>query len=158
MRCGAGIPVGDDAVRVEHEHRVVGDAHDQQLEAAFRLLALVRLPDQLGIGAGELGGSLGDLGLQAQLVLAQRLLDLAAALDLLLRRAIEPRLVDGDGGLRGDRRHDALGARVEHAGVGMAEEQAAQHLAGARHHRHREIAARPADGPCGMPWYGAFLP
>ena len=32
---GAGVPIGDDAVRIEHVERMVGDAIDEQAEAAL---------------------------------------------------------------------------------------------------------------------------
>ena len=147
---GAGVPVGDDAVRIEHEQRVVGDALDEGLEAALGMGAPFGLLDEFGVGAGELGGALGNLGLEQLLVLAQRFLDFAAATDLLLRGAVEPRLVDRDRRLHRDGGDDALGAVVEHAGLGMTKEQAAQHLAGTRHDRGREIAAT-GRWPLGWP-------
>ena len=138
---GAGVPVGDDAVGVEHVDRVVAHALDQMLEAALGALALGGLLDQPRIGRRKLRRAHADLAFQALLALPQRLFDAPPARDLVLRGAVEPGLVDRDRGLDGDGRHDALGAIVEHAGLGMAEEQPAQHLAGARDHRHREIAA-----------------
>jgi hypothetical protein len=61
--------------------------------------------------------------------------------DLALRRLVKARVVDGDGGLRGDPGDDALRALGEHGGRAVAEEEAAERLARARHHGHREIAA-----------------
>jgi len=55
----AGIPVADDAGRVQHEERVVPDAFDQELEAPFGPLALLRFFHQLGIRGGKLGRAFG---------------------------------------------------------------------------------------------------
>ena len=65
-----------------------------------------------------------------------------AAGDLALRRLVQARVVHGrppPGPRR--RRRAARRARVNTVHVGMAEEQSAHHLAGARDDRHREIAA-----------------
>ena len=124
----ARVPARHRAVRIEHVDRVVGDALHQQAEIA---LAVAQLRDRmLGLG-----------GLRRRAAAAQERLDRLAALDLVLGGAIEPRVVDGDGGVRGDafREHLMLGG--EAAGLRMAEEQSAHHLARARHHGYREIGA-----------------
>ena len=46
-------------LRIEHVERVVGDALDEELEAALGVFALVGLLDQPRIGAGKLGRALG---------------------------------------------------------------------------------------------------
>ena len=138
---GAGVPVGDDAVGIEHVQGVVPHALDEMLEAALGAFALGGLLDQPRIGRRQLRRAYADLAFQALLALPQRLFGAPPARDLVLRGAVELGLVDGDRGLDGDGRHDTLGAIVENAGLGMTEEQPAQNLAGARDHRHREIAA-----------------
>jgi hypothetical protein len=54
------------------------------LEPTLGTGALGRFLDKLGVRGSKLGRALGDLGLQALLVLAQGVLDLAAALDLVV--------------------------------------------------------------------------
>ena len=96
------------------------------------------------------------LGLGARGALA--LEQLLALLGRLLRRFVQPRVVDRDAGLRGDADDEPLGALGEHAGVRVAEEQPADHLAGARDRPARRGSCAPAGGPCGMPWCGAIVP
>jgi hypothetical protein len=40
MRWGAGIPIRDDAVRIQHEDCVIGDAADKKPKASFALAKL----------------------------------------------------------------------------------------------------------------------
>src|SRR5262245_777662 len=143
----ARVPVADDAVGIEHEHGVVADALDQQLEPTLRLLPLFGLGNEPGIGGGEFDGALADPALEALLALAQRRLDPAPAPDFLLRGPVQSGFVDGDGSLAGNGPDDAFRPLVEHTRLRMPEEQAAQHLAGASHHGHRQINSAPANGP-----------
>ena len=71
-----------------------------------------------------------------------------ALLGRLLRRFVEPRIVDGDARLRRHTDHESLGALGEHVGLRVAEEQPADDLAGTRPHRHRHVAAH-RQMPCG---------
>ena len=119
---GAGVPVGDDAVGVEHVQGVVPHALDEMLEAPLGVFALGGLLDQPRIGRRQLRRAYADLAFQALLALPQRLFGAPPARDLVLRGAVELGLVDGDRGLDGDGRHYALGAIVENAGLRMAEE------------------------------------
>ena len=57
------------------------------------------------------------------------------------RFLVDARVVDRDRSLRGDADDDPLGAGIEHAGSRVAEQQAADRLAAAQLHRHREIAS-----------------
>ena len=96
-------------------------------------------------------------GPEAGLALAQGGLGLAALGDLGLSGLIEPGVVDRDRRLGGDAGDEALGALAEHAGLRVAEEQAAEDLARARDDRHRQIAAH-RQVALGMPWCGALWP
>ncbi len=73
--------------------------------------------------------------------LAQRRFRTLAAGDLPLGRVVQPGVVDPCGGLGRNGDDELLGALCEHAGVRMTEEQAADHLPGAGHDRHGQIAA-----------------
>ena len=121
----AGIPAHDIAARIDHEDCVVGHRVDQQgqmllgrLEPcrAHRRTRFERRIDALQFGFG--------LGTRRELALA---------------RLIEPCVVDGDRGLRGDAHQQPLGERRELVGLRMAEEQPAEHLARARHDRHGKV-------------------
>ena len=105
---GAGVPADDVAVDVEHVDRVVDDAAHQLLELQLR--------------AAQLAGALGDALLELFVELPQLLVRLLAL-------AEQVRVVHRDGGLRRDAADDQLVAMSEHARRGMAEEQAAVHLA-----------------------------
>ena len=67
--------------------------------------------------------------------------NLIAGFEFALQRLVKPDIVDGDRSLSGDGGHQPLGALGEHAGLRMAKEESAQHLAASRHYRHGEIAA-----------------
>ena len=58
-----------------------------------------------------------------------------------MRRGVQARVVDRDGGLRRNGHEHPLVSLGEHARLRVAEEQSAVHFAGARDHRHREVAA-----------------
>ena len=58
-----------------------------------------------------------------------------------LHRVEQPRVVDGDRGLRREPCDDALSSVGEHVWLGVAEKQPAEHLAGPADHRDREITA-----------------
>ncbi len=143
------------ALEIAHDDReqiveVMGDAASQMADALhllrltqglLRPLPLKRFRLETGVGGDQLGGPLGDLVLEQLLALAQRDLDALALLDLILRRLVELGLVDRDRRLGRDAGHQAFGAGIEHAGVGMAEKQAAQDLAGLGDHGRCQIAA-----------------
>ena len=112
------------------------DALQRAVEIGHRQQILAQFPQPVAIGDG-----LAHATLQRLVQFAQRVLGLGALGDFRLRRLIEPRVVDGDGRLRRDPHHDALGAGVEYARLRMAEQQAADHLARARDHRRSEVAA-----------------
>jgi hypothetical protein len=115
------------------------------LQAAFEVgLVAAAAPQHLGPAED---------GRQRRALVRQRgqelVLELAGALGLGARqplRFVEPRIVDGHGGLRGDAADDALGALGEAARLRVAEHQAADHGAGAQRHRHRQVAHRRVAG------------
>ena len=131
---GARVPTDDLALGVEHEYRIVRDGLDEKPEATFALL-------QVCGARRELLDTLRDALLQRLVQALQLVLSPSSRLDLALARLVETRIVDGDRRLAGDARHDPFGAIGEDARVGMAEEKAAKHLAGARHDRNSQIAA-----------------
>src|ERR1700692_4639948 len=51
----AGVPVGDDAVRIEHVKRVIGDAAYQQAKMSFAVLQSLGGHAAFGDVAGNLG-------------------------------------------------------------------------------------------------------
>ena len=132
---GAGVPVDDMSIRIEHVDGVVGDALDQQLETAFRVLELRSCwPQAAGHAPSARCSSVSFRTLQLPFCFPARR-------DLPLAGLVEARIVDGDGGLRRQGRHDSLGALGENLRLRMTEEESAQHFAGAGDDRNRKIAA-----------------
>src|SRR4029450_12776251 len=74
---GPGVPIVDDATRIEHVDRVVGDAVHEQLETALGLLSLFGFGHQPGIRRRQFRRALADLSLEALFALAQGRLDLS---------------------------------------------------------------------------------
>ncbi len=72
---GAGIPVGDDAVLVEHENGVIRDAPDEKPEAVFALTKLRQ-------GLGQLSGPFCDAALERLVETPPRLVDFFALAEI----------------------------------------------------------------------------
>ena len=83
---------------------------------------------------------LGDAAFERLVERAEGLLRFHALLDLMLGGPVELRLVDRDRRLRGDALHQALVALLEAAGLGMTEEEAADHFSGAADDGNRKVA------------------
>ena len=108
-----------------------------QLPDRFHLLRLTKRV----LGALPLPGLLGDPLLQGLVHMLEVLLRLAARGDLALGGLVEPCIVDRGGGLPRHADDDPLRPLGEDAGLGMAEEQAADHFARPRYDRDRQIGA-----------------
>ena len=128
----ARIPARDVTERIEHEDRVIGYGVDQQRQMLLGLLE----PRRAG---RELTRAHRRARFEDRVDLLQLGFGLGASGELALARLIKPRIVDGDRGLRGDGEHQPLGEGRELVGFRMAEEQAAEYIARARHDRHGEI-------------------
>ena len=142
-----GVFVGVDEIEVRAREQPLGvmaeqprprRAHALQpaVEAGHDEQILAQFPQPVAIGDG-----FDHAPLERFVQVAQRALRLRALGDLGLRGLIEPRVVDGDRGLRRDAGEDAFGALGEHARLRVTEEEAAEHFAVARQHRRGEIAA-----------------
>jgi hypothetical protein len=112
------------------------DTLQRAIEVGHRQQIFAQLPQPVAIGNG-----LAHAALQRLIQFAQRVLGLGALGDFRLCRLIEPRVVDGDGGLRRDPLDDAFGPGVEYPRFRMSEQQAAEHLPRARDYRRSEVAA-----------------
>src|SRR5690349_10679713 len=84
-------------------------------------------------------------------------MELALAIGLALSALEQRRIVDGDGGVRSDRRHQLFEFVAEHARLLMAEKQAAQDVARPRDDRYGEIAHN-GQVSFGHPEIGAVSP
>ena len=109
---GSGVPARDMPIDVQHEDRVVDDTAHQLAELQLR--------------AAQLAGALRDTLLELFVELLQLLLSALAL-------AEQAGVVHRDRRLRRDAADHQLVLMREHAGRGVAEEQAAVHLALARH-------------------------
>jgi hypothetical protein len=144
-----------DVEQVVHQFRHVAHlARDDVAGLQTQAFAHFRQPQQLG-GAGDRRQRIAQLvrqhrqelvlhlvvalGLGARRALARQ--DLLAFLGRALCDLDQARIVDRDRGLHGKGADQLLGAGIEHARLRVAEEQAADHLARARHHRRRQVAA-----------------
>ena len=131
MAAGGIDIAGDDGQQIVE---IVGDAAGQLADR----LHLLRLAKRF-FGLLAVGDRGGDPRLQRLVQLAQCLLGELAVADLALRGLVEPGIVDRDRRLAGDPDQQLLVTLGEAGRLLVAEEQAADHLAGARDDRHGEI-------------------
>ncbi|CAN5420767.1 hypothetical protein BH09PSE6_BH09PSE6_14380 [soil metagenome] len=128
------VEAADDAGQQVVE--VVGDAAGE-LPDRFHLLGLA----QCVVRLLAFGDDLGDTLFERLVEQAQLRFGLDPLAQLALRRCQQPRIVDRDRRMRRDAGHQLFGMQREVGAFLVAEHDAAEHVAAARDHRHRQVAA-----------------
>ena len=131
---GSRIPVHHMTLRIQHIDRVIGDAFDQQPEAALGIL-------KSRLTGGELNRALFGPLFERLVQLLKLLLRLPAGHDFLLVGLMETRIIDRDGRLSCKPRDDLFGPIGKDMRLRVPKEKAAQNFAGSRNNRHRQIAS-----------------